>query len=101
MIPLQSAMRIQPVGPWADGVDIGAYGYGAFSCGDGNCDAGECITGCTDDCAVVDCCGIEGCNIAIGETVGNCPGDCSEDPPPVESGAPGLSSVGYSGVSIN
>jgi len=90
-----------PVGPWADGVDIGAYGYGAFSCGDGNCDAGECITGCTDDCAVVDCCGIEGCNVAIGETVGNCPGDCSEDPPPVESGAPGLSSVGYSGVGIN
>jgi len=71
------------------------------SCGDGNCDDGECISGCTDDCSVEDCCGIEGCNVTIGETVGNCPGDCSEDPPPVESGAPGLSSVGYSGVSIN
>ena len=71
------------------------------SCGDGICAAGECIAGCTDDCTLEDCCGIEGCNMAIGETTGNCPGDCSEDPPPVESGAPGLSSVGYSGVSIN
>ena len=70
-------------------------------CGDGVCGAGECISGCTDDCSVENCCGIEGCNVAIGETIGNCPGDCSEDPPPVESGAPGLSSVGYQGVSIN
>jgi len=70
-------------------------------CGDNVCDAGECIAGCTGDCSVVDCCGIEGCNVAIGETTVNCPGDCSEDPPPVESGAPGLSSVGYSGIGIN
>lgn len=73
----------------------------ASQCGNGVCGTGECISGCTDDCSVEDCCGIEGCNVAIGETVGNCPGDCSEDPPPVESGAPNLSSIGYEGVSIN
>jgi len=92
-------------------VENAYYGYTPYTyphpltgddCGDGVCDAGECISGCTDDCALEDCCGIEGCNVAIGETIGNCPGDCSEDPgSPVESGAPNLSSVGYSGVSIN
>jgi len=43
-------------------------------CSDNVCDAGECIAGCTDDCSVDDCCGTAGCNVAIGETVGNCPG---------------------------
>ena len=75
-------------------------GYPVTSCGNGECDAGECISGCTADCSVEDCCGIEGCNTAIGETAENCAGDCGGGAPG-ESGAPNLSSVGCSGVTIH
>jgi hypothetical protein len=73
----------------------------SYTCGNGVCDTGECIAGCTDDCSVEDCCGIEGCNVAIGETVENCPGDCSNDPPPCESGTPNFSGVSSSGYGID
>lgn len=53
-----------------------------ITCPNGTCDPGECTAGCTADCTVTDCCGIEGCNTAIGETSGNCNGDCAGGPPP-------------------
>jgi len=48
-------------------------------CGDGICNSSECASGCTDDCSLSNCCGDRTCNVAIGETYENCPGDCPQE----------------------